>query len=175
MGYVDDTLGPDERVIRKATFHWLCTAEALLLLALKLAVAAAIYLGGRKLIRDTAAAEGADVAELVVLGFAGVIVLLALYGFLKVMLVKWSTEIAVTDRRLVLKTGWISRAVQELPVGRLEEVNLSQSILGRLFDYGQLSVYGTGGDDALELPSIDAPVAFRQAIAEARAADDRED
>jgi uncharacterized membrane protein YdbT with pleckstrin-like domain len=168
MGYVDDTLGPGERVLDRAEFHWLYTVQALLALAFFLAIAAGVYVSGRAFaaLPEVAAPDGIVVAAAALL--AAAIALVGLFLFLRTMLHKWTTEIAVTDRRLVYKSGFIARRTQELPVSKLEEVNLNQSILGRLFGYGRLAISGTGGDAALVLPEIDDPIAFRRAIAEAR-------
>lgn len=167
MGYVDDTLGPGERVIARAEFHWLYVAQALLALALFLALAAGVYVGGRAFaaLPEVAEPDGVIVAAAAIL--AAAIALVGIFLFLNTMLRKWTTEIAVTDRRLVYKSGFVARRTQELPVSKLEEVNLSQSILGRLFGYGRLAISGTGGDAALVLPEIDDPITFRRAIAEA--------
>lgn len=77
---------------------------------------------------------------------------------------KWSTEIAITNRRLLYKQGWITRRTQELPRNRIEEINLRQSILDRIWGTGRLTVSGTGGDKPIRLPTIDDPIAFRRAL-----------
>jgi|TARA_Y100000031_G_scaffold65146_1_gene73007 uncharacterized membrane protein YdbT with pleckstrin-like domain len=96
------------------------------------------------------------------------LVVVGIFIFFAMMIKKWTTEIVVTSRRFVYKTGWISRATEEIPLRRLEEVNLDQSIMGRLFDYGKLTVSGVGVGK-IELPNIDSPLAFRKAIADSRA------
>lgn len=74
-----------------------------------------------------------------------------------------NTEIALTDRRLIFKTGFFDRHTSELELASVETVNLDQSFWGRLFNFGRLSVHGT--DDAVwTSPMIAAPLAFRRAI-----------
>jgi len=172
MGYVDDTLGPGERVIARAEFHWLYTAQALAVLALFLAIALGVFLGGGAFATTAEGASLADFVDEAAMWIAAAIVLVGIFLFLRSMLHKWTTEIAVTDRRVVYKSGFIARRTHELPVAKLEEVNLNQSILGRLFGYGRLAISGTGGDTALQLPEIDDPIGFRRAIAEARGAEE---
>ena len=87
--------------------------------------------------------------------------------FLVMMIRKWTTEMAVTDRRLIVKRGWISRKSEEISLGRLEEVNFDQSILGRILGYGTIRVAGTGVS-AIEIANIDDPLGFRRALEEAR-------
>jgi uncharacterized membrane protein YdbT with pleckstrin-like domain len=72
-------------------------------------------------------------------------------------------EIALTDRRLILKRGLFTRHTDELELSSVEAVNLDQSFWGRLFGFGRLSVHGTG-DDAWLSPMIAAPLNFRRQI-----------
>lgn len=83
--------------------------------------------------------------------------------FLFLMVNKWTTEIAVTNRRLLYKRGWIARKVDEVSIDRVEGANVTQGILGRIFGYGRLVVRGVGIGE-VELPSIDEPIALRNAI-----------
>jgi uncharacterized membrane protein YdbT with pleckstrin-like domain len=74
-----------------------------------------------------------------------------------------STEIAVTNRRFIYKTGWISRRVHDIHLGKIESSNLQQSLMGRLFGYGTFSVHGTGVG-AIDLPNVDGPNDLKRAI-----------
>jgi uncharacterized membrane protein YdbT with pleckstrin-like domain len=74
-----------------------------------------------------------------------------------------STEIALTDRRLILKRGWLDRHTEELELSSVESINLDQSYWGRLFNFGRLSVHGTG-DDAWLSPMVASPLEFRRAL-----------
>ncbi len=85
-----------------------------------------------------------------------------------VMLVrKWTTEMAVTTRRFIFKRGWIARQTEEISLGKIEEINLTQSMLGRILGYGHLHLSGTGMAK-ITLPAIDDPLALRRAIDAAR-------
>lgn len=86
---------------------------------------------------------------------------------LAMMVRKWTTEIGVTDRRFVFKTGLISRKTEEVNLSRIEEMNLRQGIIGRMFGYGVLHVSGTGGN-TITTPSIDDPLQLRKEIANAK-------
>lgn len=74
-----------------------------------------------------------------------------------------TTEIAVTNRRFVYKTGWISRRVHDIHLAKIESSDLRQSFWGRLFGYGTLTVHGTGVG-SIELRNIDGPDELRRAI-----------
>lgn len=76
---------------------------------------------------------------------------------------QWTTEIAITNRRFIYKTGWISRRVQDISLAKIEGSSLEQSVLGRLLGYGRLTIRGTG-IGAIDLPGIDAPNALKRAI-----------
>ena len=58
------------------------------------------------------------------------------------MIVKATTEIGVTDIRLVYKRGLVARIVGEINIDRVEGVNVLQGIFGRLFGYGRVMVRG---------------------------------
>ena len=79
----------------------------------------------------------------------------------------WTTEMAVTNRRIIYKRGWIARVTDEINLNRLEEVNLQQSVAGRLLGYGKVICQGTGVGE-IELPTIDDPLRFRKELQEAQ-------
>ena len=77
-----------------------------------------------------------------------------------------STELAVTNRRVIAKFGLVRRSTVELNLSKVESIRVEQGILGRIFDYGSIIVTGTGS--TMEpIPFISKPIAFRQAVQEA--------
>src|SRR5262249_55767186 len=87
-------------------------------------------------------------------------------AFLVIMVPIWTTEIAVTNHRLIFKRGLITRSVADLQLRAIEQVGLEQSFLGRLVNVGRVQIHGTGVDD-VRLPSLSDPVALQKAIQEA--------
>ena len=79
-----------------------------------------------------------------------------------------TTEIVITNRRVIYKRGWIARKTEELGLKRIEEVNLKQGVLGRILGYGRVQFQGVGVS-SVKLPVIRAPMAFRRALEEAKA------
>jgi uncharacterized membrane protein YdbT with pleckstrin-like domain len=75
-----------------------------------------------------------------------------------------TTELAVTDRRVIYKTGFISRQTVEMNVDKIETVVVDQSLLGRLLDYGTVHVKGTGQGIG-NLRQVAAPLHVRNSIA----------
>lgn len=86
--------------------------------------------------------------------------------FLMIMIPIWTTEIGVTNQRIILKQGFIRRLTSELQLRSIEEVNVDQGILGRIFGYGRINIFGTG-DDKLDLPPIGDALMLRKALQEA--------
>ena len=94
---------------------------------------------------------------LVVLG----IFLVGILIFLFMMIRKWTTEIVVTTDRLIYKTGWIARHAEEIALTRIEEVAVTQTVIGRIFGYGSLRISGTG-TSVIHLPSVRASAPGRR-------------
>ena len=92
--------------------------------------------------------------------FLGVSII-GIFIFLKMMINKWTTERALTNTRYIQKTGWIARNTEEISINKIEEVDLKQSIFGRILDYGSISISGTGSGNIL-LKSIDSPLTFQK-------------
>lgn len=94
--------------------------------------------------------------------------LIGIFVFFKRWVYEITTEVAVTNRRFVFKRGFISRQTDEFSTARIEGVNLSQSFLGRIFNYGQLHIRGSGIGE-VDLPPIARPLEFRRAMVDANA------
>ena len=76
---------------------------------------------------------------------------------------RWTTEIDVTDRRIVYKRGFIRRHTVEMNMDKIESVDVDQSILGCMLNYGDITIRGTGvGIEPLH--NIDAPLEFRNKV-----------
>lgn len=86
----------------------------------------------------------------------------AIWG-IPMLIASYTTEIVVTSRRFVKKTGLIVRRAEELSLDRIEEVNLRQSVLGRLLNYGDLTVRGTG-EGVIDLVMVDDPIRLRREL-----------
>jgi len=77
----------------------------------------------------------------------------------------WTDEFAVTNKRVIAKTGLISRKTIELNLNKIESVNVNQSILGRILSYGNIQINGTGGTKEILL-NIKKPLEFRRKFQE---------
>jgi uncharacterized membrane protein YdbT with pleckstrin-like domain len=76
---------------------------------------------------------------------------------------RFGTEVAVTDRRMIYKSGLIRRHTVEMNLDKVESVDVDQSLAGRPFGYGTVTIRGTG--QAVEpLRDVAEPIQFRTAI-----------
>lgn len=100
------------------------------------------------------------------------ILLLPVFGlgliFLLSAYIKYkTTELAITNRRVIAKFGLISRRTVELNINKVESIQVDQSVPGRMFNYGTLVISGAGESQA-PIPGISDPMAFRRAFIEAQ-------
>lgn len=98
--------------------------------------------------------------------FLGILIV-GIFMFIAAAVRMSTTQWAVTDRRIVLKRGWLNVRTQELATESVEGVQLVQSIWGKLFGYGRIAVTGTG-DALIVFPPMAHPIAFRRAIEQMR-------
>jgi hypothetical protein len=194
MLYVQQSLSPDEEILMAARFHWMYTFNAVMWIVFGISLGIAVAYGAiwwevNSTIREVfpnlpveyyAQAEQQVLAEkggyikilwsvnpvfrIAILGMF----VLGLFLFANMMIVKATTEIAVTTDRLVYKRGLIARHVGELSIDRIEGVSVLQGVLGRILGYGRVSIRGMGVGEVI-LPPIETPIEFRKAVQEARA------
>ncbi len=74
-------------------------------------------------------------------------------------------EFAITNRRIIVKTGLVSRHTLEMNLSKIESVNVDQSIMGRLLGYGTITIIGSGGTRE-SFPNIKNPLDFRKRFQE---------
>jgi uncharacterized membrane protein YdbT with pleckstrin-like domain len=161
MSYVQTVLQPGEKIIRLGRLHWIVYWPAILLFAFGILVVAWLWSAGFGEVTISTA--------IIVFG------VLFVYFFVRAWFERWITEIAVTDRRIIYKRGLIYRHTEEMNMSMVSSVDVNQSILGRVLDYGNVHVVGTGGapsgkntdelHDGIEhLHRVAAPLALRNAI-----------
>lgn len=153
MKYVQRVLQPGETVVHRAYLHWLIflRAIALAVLALACLIAELILRPNDPLVATT---------FIVVACFFA---LVALESALRAWIRRVTTEFAVTDRRVIYKTGLFSRHTLEMNRGKVESVDVEQPFTGRLFGYGTILLRGTGSTHE-PIYHIADPLTFRSHI-----------
>ncbi|MBN8993545.1 MAG: PH domain-containing protein [Rhizobiales bacterium] len=149
--YIDDILQPGEKVLYSTNAHWIFFLPAITLWV----VAAALFVGSGMI----------PAGPLVLVGWslAAIVAIAALYKTATAWFHRWTTETDVTNFRVVHKTGFVKRQTFEMSVDKVESVDVDQSILGRILNYGNVTVLGVG-EGGKTLNTIASPLAFRNAI-----------
>jgi len=144
MTFIEKNLANNERIVYRAQLHWWIYGKSVLLLILGIVVFA---LGGK-----TEAVK--------ILG--GVLVLISLIGLINAYVRASSSEFAVTNRRIMIKTGVAKRRLIELQLNRSEGLMIDQGIIGRMFNYGVI-IIRTGTMEEIFSPIAD-PYEFKRQI-----------
>ena len=146
MSYINANLLPDERVVFRTRLHWLLFLPPVLVIAV---CAPADRLVARP--RQPGAAYAWVPLAI------GALLLLA--AFIK----RQSSDFAVTNKRVMTKVGVVNTRSIELLLGKIEAIAVEQSLLGRLFGYGDIVITGSGGTKEA-FTRIQSPLAFRNAV-----------
>ena len=93
--------------------------------------------------------------------------LIGIFIFIARYIEKWTTERALTNKRLIIKRGLISRKTEEISCNRIEEVNLSQTVIQRILGSGDILIRGVGAGEIL-LRNIDDPIGVQKKINQLR-------
>jgi uncharacterized membrane protein YdbT with pleckstrin-like domain len=146
MKYVNALLASDEIVRFETRRHWLVYRYALLMLALLLAgLALPQDLHGEKFVIAMFLVPLASIA--------------ALFGWIR----RAATVIAVTNHRLICKNGLISRHTIEMNLDKIESVDVDQTVFGRIFGFGTVTIRGIG-TTIDPIRGIADPIGLRQAV-----------
>jgi uncharacterized membrane protein YdbT with pleckstrin-like domain len=141
MGYVNDNLVNGEHVKYSARSHWIEYVNFVAAAAVPAGIMLPFHGGG-----------------------ALVLFIFLLIPLLPIPFIRSkTTEMAVTNKRVIMKQGLIRRATLELKFGRIEQVSVDQGIFGRLLGYGDIKLCGTGG--SLEIfRNVSDPLTFRNQV-----------
>ena len=150
--YIDEILQPGEKVLYSTNAHWIFFWPAI-----GLWVLAAVFL-----ILSWMVPTGSPLI-LVCWALAAIVAVVALYKTVTAWFHRWTTETDVTNLRVVHKTGFISRKTFEMSLDKVESVDVSQSIMGRILNYGDVTIMGVG-EGRETISTIASPLAFRNSI-----------
>ena len=148
MSYVQTVIKPDERILATGHMHWIVYAKGVAVLVLALIV-----------LLIPVSESFAPLLRIV----GWLLVAVGLVLLFQAWFLKWTTEIAVTNLRVIQKRGFIRRVTGEMNMDKVESVIVEQTLFGRLFDYGSIVVRGTGsGIEGLHF--IAKPIELRRAM-----------
>jgi Bacterial PH domain len=132
VSYAEKVLQPGETIVYRARLHWIVYLGGIVLVAVAviLALAAVAPLG--------------DAVRLGLMLAALIALFLGLFQMLRGWFRTANTEIIVTSRRLIYKTGFLARNTVEMNLDKVESVLVEQGVIGRMLDYGRVCVRGVG-------------------------------
>ncbi|MBR0873509.1 PH domain-containing protein [Bradyrhizobium tropiciagri] len=149
--YIDEILQPGEKVLYSTNAHWMFYLPAIgawILVAVLLILWRLVTV---------------DAIGLVCLAAAAVVAVAAVFWTIKGWFHRLTTETDVTNLRVVHKTGFITRKTFEMSLDKVESVDVYQSIMGRILNYGDVTISGVG-EGKQKIATIASPLAFRSSI-----------
>ena len=157
MSYVQQNLNPGERVLYTTRLHWIVLYRSIFVDAI-FSLAGIGLLGwgvvGKHTERGEAQMAGIVGFTLIVVG--GIILALAAVR-------RNATEMAVTNKRVIIKVGYLTKRTIELFLSKVESVEVEQTLGGRMLGYGSITVRGTGGTNE-PFNHVADPLEFRRQV-----------
>jgi uncharacterized membrane protein YdbT with pleckstrin-like domain len=147
MSYIDGNLLEGERVVYRTRLHWLLFLTPVLFTIVLLAIAWLLA---------TRTSEPWS-------HYAWIPVALSALLLLATYIKRQSSDFAVTNKRVMMKVGVFSTRSIELVLNKVEAIAVNQSLMGRIFGYGDIVVTGSGGTKEA-FAHIQGPLAFRRAV-----------
>lgn len=152
MQYIEKNLLQNEKLVYSVRPHWVIFSTAVWTLLCAVLVwiyspdilYAPVYAGWT--LRDIIAA---------------MLLLMGAYWYVTAYIYFKTSEYGVTNKRVLIKVGWIQRRSLELLLDKVEGVLVDQTIMGRIFNYGAITIIGTGGTND-RFPFIPNPLLFRK-------------
>ena len=161
MGYVENMLAQNERVVRAAHDHWITLFATILIDVAISIVVIGLSIGGLFLSSLTLSPWAA-------LGF--LLLLLPLGHFLFRLWVWWNRQYVVTNRRIVQITGMFNKRVSDTALEKVNDIVMEQSAWGRLLKFGDIEVI-SGSDIGVNIfRRIADPIGFKKALLDQKGA-----
>ncbi|MCA9961240.1 MAG: PH domain-containing protein [Anaerolineales bacterium] len=147
MSYAEQSLVPGEEIVLKAKLHW-----GLFIIPIIFFLFSCLFMP----------AMANDDTGIFVCG-AFFLFLMAVAGAAQVGVNYFTTEFAVTNKRIIAKRGFLRRRSLEIQLSKVESISVKQPIMGRILNYGTIAVTGSGGTQET-FPGIANPMEFRKQI-----------
>lgn len=151
--YVDSNLSRGEEVIARAHVSWLSYLISIIVTTMLFLLGLMIVIGS-SLDKTGSSGNGS-------VGWLFLLIAAVILG--NIALTIATTELALTNKRVIAKFGFIRRSTVELRLDKVESIGVDQGILGRVLGYGNIVIKGTGGTGT-PIPSIKKPLDFRRVV-----------
>ena len=157
MSYIEASLVPGETVVYQTRLHWVVMLRHILLGLFLLA-------GSGALLSYVLHHPGLGItSEHLAEGGAAALLACAILALIAGAVRRNATEMAVTTRRVVVKQGLMSRKTVEMLLNKIETIEVSEPMVGRMLGYGSITMVGTGGTSE-PFHKIAHPLQFRGAV-----------
>lgn len=166
MSYVKDNLLPNEKILFTARIH----PAVFLPSAFTFVLTIGFFIYGLSSVAVVSGAESTPPPPTSGNLFGSMLIIFSAFLFLysiilglRAVIVMLTTEFAVTNGRIIAKTGFIRRHTLEMLLPKIESVSVNQNVLGRLLNFGTVTVIGTGGTKE-SFKAIFDPIEVRKKI-----------
>lgn len=144
MSYVDNNLVKDEKIVSRAEVNMVAIVptviEAIIVVIIAFIIADMLWFDALKGIAIAAAA------------------IFVVAKFLKIK----NTELAVTNKKIIGKTGLINTKVMDSPINKINNISVEQGFGGKIFGYGKIVVSTSSG--GYEFDFIKSADTFRHSV-----------
>jgi uncharacterized membrane protein YdbT with pleckstrin-like domain len=169
MSYVESLLGRGEQILYVARQHIFVLIMNILteltLIGILVAAGVASNLAFRN--NSTAMIGGISISDLILLICLVISIIVLISGFLDFL--RWNSEqIVITDRRVLQIRGVFNKRVIDLSLEKINDIELRQSIIGRIFNFGTIEILTASGAEGANVMGIEAPLEFKRALLEAK-------
>ncbi|GAB4446497.1 MAG: PH domain-containing protein [Chloroflexi bacterium OHK40] len=169
MAYIDSLLGRGEQILYVARQHiFVLVANILTELALIAILVAAGVASNMAFDTSTVVVGGLTASNLILLICVGISVIVLISGFMDYL--RWTSEqYIITDRRVIQVRGILNKRVTDSSLEKINDVELRQSLIGRLLNFGTVEILTATGDEGANLMDrIQSPLEFKRAMLEAK-------
>lgn len=157
MSYLTSNLVPGEVVTYRTRLHWIVMLG-------NLAIACLLLASGAAVLYYSSTQTGLEpFTPRIMQGIGAGLMLLCVIAILMGQVRRNATEMAITNRRVIVKTGLASRRTIEMLLNKVESIEVSETSMGRLLGYGAIVVVGTGGSTE-PFRNIAHPLKFRSQL-----------
>jgi len=159
VSYIEKTLVPGETVVYQTRLHWVVMLWHIVISVILLevpALALLFYAFRHEQQLEPRALHLMQGGGIALLLISGIVIAM---GAIR----RNATEMAVTNRRVVVKTGLATRKTIEMLLSKIESIEVNESGIGRVLGYGSITLIGTGGTSE-PFHLMAKPLAFRNQV-----------